>query len=329
MKTIKKFMKSNLCVLIVVSLISTLIMDLSVTVYQTKQQKQNVEIMQSSVISDFYREKHENSIDVLAIGNSDLYSAFNPLQLWHEQGITSYVAAAPKQNMKLAYYMLKASLKVQKPHLIILEVDNLFDEREDGIDVESYEYTAMKYCYRSYEGHKLWEDVKDIDYQNTQFVTERLKYKGFAYSKEVVAYLKNYTYMDKKDKIKDISSFAKNYLPQFINLAKRNHAEILFVCYPSSTSWTNNKHRIVESYANIYDIPFIDFNVNQYDTEFDWRTDTKDAGNHMNYNGAIKFTYFMGKYLKEHYDLNDYRNNEIFKTWDDKYNDFIKEIKES
>ena len=72
----------------------------------------------------FYGERH-NSIDIFALGNSDLYSAMNPLELWNSHGYTSYVCAEPSQNIFSAYYLLKDIFTCQKPKLVILEVDQL------------------------------------------------------------------------------------------------------------------------------------------------------------------------------------------------------------
>ena len=50
---------------------------------------------------------------------------------------------------------------------------------------------------------------------------------------------------------------------------------------------------------------------------FDWTTDTKDAGSHLNLSGAQKATAYLGAYLKEHYDLPDRRLDSSYAFWKD------------
>ena len=65
-----------------------------------------------------------------------------------------------------------------------------------------------------------------------------------------------------------------------------------------------------------YHIPYIDFNVHQYHTGFDWKTDSRDGGNHLNYYGATKMTKYIGEYLKEHYTLEDDRHNPEYQDYE-------------
>lgn len=271
----------------------------------------------------FYGENMK-SIDVLAIGNSDLYSAFNPLQLWREQGIPSYVSAEPQQSIFGAYYMLKEVLTCQKPKLIILEVDELFSKSE-ALDVDDAIANALKYNFPLFEYHSRWKDLKANDFFDlSPYYKTRMEAKGYLYHNNVKPYKDGFDYMTKKNRSTNITYITKVYLDQFISLARKNNAEVLFVWFPSATSATSKRHDVVKDIANSYDIPFIDFNVNQYDTAFDWKTDSRDGGNHLNYYGAYKMTKYMGKYIKDNYSLPDQRENMHYQDWNQAYNDFIK-----
>ena len=46
--------------------------------------------------------------------------------------------------------------------------------------------------------------------------------------------------------------------------------------------------------------------------------DTKD-GQHLNYWGGVKFTSWLGSYLKENYALEDHRDDPGYKTYQDAY----------
>ena len=46
-------------------------------------------------------------------------------------------------------------------------------------------------------------------------------------------------------------------------------------------------------------------------------TDTMDYGNHMNLAGSKKVMKYMGDYLASNYELEDRRDDENYKSWDD------------
>lgn len=288
----------------------------------SKGEKTNsVESPKQAVIDDT---KNEN-IDIVAIGNSDLYSGWNPLQLWNEQGITSFVAAGPKQNTKLSYYMLKEVLEVAKPQLIVLEVDGLFGEYED-IEKNSYKYTAMEHCYKLFENKSQWNEIKDEPYMKSEYLKNRMKLYGYYYSDEVKECTNGFSYMKKTNQRSSVSSYTKAYLNKIINLAKDNNCQIMFMCFPSQSSWSYARHNTVNDYAIQYNIPFVDFNVNQYNTGFDWLTDSRDGGNHLNYSGAKKMTSFLSQYFRDNYKFVDHRNDSNYDSWNESYNNFIEEF---
>jgi len=131
----------------------------------------------------------------------------------------------------------------------------------------------------------------------------------------------------KNKKNSTITMTTKMYMKKTIELAKNHGADVLLVWYPSATTGTIDRHKAVQKLADQYNVPFIDFNVNQYDTGFNWLTDTRDGGNHLNYNGAKKMTKYLGKYLIENYHLIDHRQDNAYNQWNLDYQSFMKKNK--
>ena len=271
------------------------------------------------------KDTKDTSIDIVAIGNSDLYSGWNSLQLWNEQGITSFVAAGPKQNTKLSYYMLKEVLKIEKPKLVVLEVDAFFGEYEE-IDSKGYQYTAQKYCYKLFENKEEWSIIKDEPYMKSEYLQNRMRLYGYYYDKTFEKCTTGFSYMKKSQNRTTVSSYTKKYLNKIIQLAYENNCQILFICFPSESSWSYARHNTVSDYAKKYSIPFIDLNIEQYDTGFSWLSDSRDGGNHLNYSGATKMTHFLGQYIKNNYQIKDKRNDSLYTSWNEDYDNFIKEL---
>lgn len=271
----------------------------------------------------FHGEK-KNSIDVFAVGNSDLYSAFNPLQLWNQYGNTSYVSAEPQQNTVGAYYMLKEFLTVQKPKLVILEVDELFT-KSDIDDVDDLISKTLRTSLPVFEYHSRWKDLSKDDFLNESFYEARQETKGYIYHNNIKAFKGSYMNKNRRKKMTFVS---ETYLDKFVKLARDNGAEVMFTVFPSATTWTTDKHQTVQKYSNDHNIRFVDFNMlNSTETGFSWLTDSRDGGNHLNFNGAVKMTSYIGKYINQNYKLNDYRGNPEFSQWDKDYNSFMKKIK--
>ena len=259
------------------------------------------------------KEEKYTGIDVVAIGNSDLYSAFNPQQLWDDQGIPSYVAAAPNSNVCTSLHMLEGVLVCQKPKVVILEVDEFF-EKKGLTNLALASNFAYENCYSMFSKQ---ENLLKCPIVNQHRLTQSrvMTNRGFEDVSNIKSYYGGFSYMVKSNTRESVNSTVEPYLPKFIELAKKYDCQILFVCMPSASSWSYEKHNTVSDYAKKYGISFIDFNVNQYDTGFDWLTDSRDGGNHLNTNGAKKMTKYLGKYLKENYDLTDHHHDESYSEW--------------
>lgn len=269
------------------------------------------------------KQDQRRSMTLLSIGNSDLYSGLNPMQLWHDYGITAFNISAAKQNMKLSYYMLKYALKVQKPKFLLIEVDQFFEKRE-SIELEGYAYTALSYCYPLYRHSDKWEKIKNEKFVKDENSNHRLNYLGFYDSREIKKYNGGFDYMKQTQKREALPALTKEYLPQILSLAKQNDCQVLFVEFPSQTSWSYAKYNTVYDLSQEYQIPYLDFNVSQYGTGFDWKTDSRDGGNHLNYYGARKMTKYIGEYLQKHYMIEDDRKNPEYQDYEDIYKKYQK-----
>ena len=62
--------------------------------------------------------EEKNTLDVVAVGNSDLYSGVLPMELYEKYGYTTYVCGQSKQSMPQAYDMLKKALSIRIQSLL-------------------------------------------------------------------------------------------------------------------------------------------------------------------------------------------------------------------
>ena len=79
-----------------------------------------------SRISKAYRGEPRDSIDTVFIGNSDIYRAISPVDLFHQTGITSAIAGRPNKQLSEVPGDIRDILRYQNPKTIVLETDSPF-----------------------------------------------------------------------------------------------------------------------------------------------------------------------------------------------------------
>ena len=268
----------------------------------------------------------ENTIDIAVIGNSDVGNGFSPLELWNKYGYTSYVCAEPYQTVPQGCSVLKKFLKYQKPRLVILETDGFFDSANLAKEA-AYIAEPIRGGFISLKQyHNRWKTAKPTELFKKPSYTYHCSSKGQWYSNDVKGYTGG-EYMKKSGEREKLPFASKAALDIFVKICRENAAELLFTELPSQSSWSYKKHNAVKDYADKNGIPFLDLNIDRDKFGFDWKTDTRDGGNHLNSRGARKTTLFIGKYLSDNYSLDDHRPDARFKGWDRDYGEYSEIVK--
>lgn len=81
-------------------------------------------------LEGFYGEE-ENSLDVVFVGSSAVYSVFSPMRLWADTGIASYLYATPNQTVPMIRYILEECRKTQPDALYVIELRPMLASEED------------------------------------------------------------------------------------------------------------------------------------------------------------------------------------------------------
>lgn len=287
----------------------------------------------SAMVTKAYLAEERGTIDVLFLGNSNMYRAFNPIQLWQEQGITSCDIGMPGSNTVELYRKAVDFMKYQKPKMIVFETDCMFDgvntfdangnlvvsqdtkieskvkERMDAYKNSfdnlddaimsgiSYRWPLMKYKTR-------WKRIKSRD-----FTDEKGKYKfvakGYVNGVEKKPFKYGATYMGVNDgSTAKLSNNSDVYVKKLIELCKANNCQLMITSVPCGKYWNWQKHNAAQKFADENNIKFLDFNVEtQLIPEFSWKNCSRDGGTHINGKGAKYVTHAMGRYLVEQCDM--------------------------
>lgn len=259
----------------------------------------------------------EDTIDVIVVGDSETYSAYNPLQLWKEQGITSYICGTHAQRLCDTVSVLKSSFELQSPKLVVLETNCLFryagvkPQEEDKIrNVAEKVFPVLRY-------HNRWKQILPLIDASEQKKIERESIrKGFKLRTDVLAY-NGGEWMFETDERKKFGEMAEDYLKEIYELCEENQAELILVSTPAPDNWTYAKHNSVSDWATEHEVEFLDMNLLHQEMQIDWTKDTRDGGDHLNFEGARKLTRYFGNYLKENFELTDHREDVHYSSWDE------------
>lgn len=318
-----------------------------------------------SRISKAYRGEPRDSIDTVFIGNSDIYRAISPVDLFHQTGITSAIAGRPNKQLSEVPGDIRDILRYQNPKTIVLETDCMFSGTNPGfkkgispleaeaakVDVagqapskatnadvasqapskatnadvagqapskatntpqqnifdkckallqegDSAFLAALNYKFPLVKYHDNWKHLK-----LTTFLQPRGKYhfsnKGMAYANTVKAYPFGNEYMQLSGgKHAMLSEEKLDQFQKIYDLCDRNGIRLVLLTVPSANTWNKGKSDTVKQLAKKYDLTYYDYN-RQLPAGFDWATDSKDGGNHLNYTGASAVTKDLAKKLTD------------------------------
>lgn len=286
-------------------------------------------------IVKFYDEK-PNSLDVLFIGDSNFYRGIMPTVIWKETGITSYVIASPSQTTWVAYYQLKQALEYQKPKLVILEANQIYEKvkvrqermvryvnsmkadsiRMDAATDPSFQLTD-EYQFQVLQDimNGQLAEFKRVMTNEEKTTEEAINYKGFILNVKKVPYTGNTNFMDTNRVGYGIDYDYVSYFDDFIQLCWDNDIEVLLVKGPDATEWSNEGHNITQDFADAEGVPFFDFNTDLRDVTIDWENDTYDGGTHLNVFGAEKVSKDFAHYLKENYVFEEHTDKDVIASF--------------
>lgn len=280
-------------------------------------------------ISYAYRGEDEDSVDVVFFGNSDMYRGFSPMDMYKDTGITSVVVGNPGVGLDKMYESMVDMFGYQTPKVVVLETDCFFstgnykakkiasklaskDSNRTNVNPVVKKYTQVEQFFKNGDDailtglNYLFPLVKYHD--NWKHMTFEKLFNGH---KRYYSFLgKGMVYSSKSKPLPDsqmdymtsnrskvaLTNTNAEIFEDIYNLCNENGAELVLLTVPSANTWSNNKSDLVSNMAEKYGLHYYDFNE-KYPDAFNWKAHTKDAGNHLNYNGALVVTKEFGSIL--------------------------------
>lgn len=283
-----------------------------------------------------YFKEPQNTIDVLLIGASEVYTCFNSPLAWEKFGFTSYGLSYAAMPGSLYKTVVGKALKTQSPKLVVFEVNGfLFDDKylkqcrpihawfdNVGIDSEGKHFIEenipkderAEYYLPFYKYHSNWRNPLFCVRNSVSIAC--LEMKGISYSKAFASTALTRKNADMKKRKSCFTDKSKKYLTELLEFCReKNLKNVLFFRAPHCVENQNPQAiKDIEKLIGDYGYRFVDYE-NAFDSIGLNAKDDFYNTEHLNVYGMEKFTDFFGKYICDNYDLRSDRSEATVNQW--------------
>lgn len=286
-------------------------------------------IVEGSMVEEYYRETTDH--EVLFIGDCEVYENFSPITLWEAYGITSYIRGSAQQLAWQSYYLLEDALRYETPRVVVynvlaLKYNEPQSEAYNRMSLDGMRWSSSKvrsilssmtegehfieYVFPLLRYHSRWDELTRDDVEHL-FTKDLVTHSGYYMRVDTRAQegfpppapLADYT----------LGENAMSYLQKMTDLCREKGIGLVLIKAPTEyPHWYGQWDDQIAAFAEENNLPYLNFIPLREEIGLDMRADTYDAGLHLNNRGAEKMARYFGAYLKENYDLTDYRSDERY-----------------
>ena len=282
------------------------------------------DIVEGALTAEYYEETTDH--EVLFVGDCEVYENFSPITLYQEYGISSYIRGSAQQLAWQSYYMLEDTLRYETPKVVVVNVlagkyvepqSEAYNRMTiDGMKLSKTKLDAIEasmtdrenmldYIFPILRYHSRWSELSAEDFRYL-FCKDKISHNGY-YMRVDVRPAEGFP---EPDILADytLGSYAMGYLDKMRKLCEDKGIALVLVKSPSLfPHWYDEWDEQIVAYAEQHGLNYFNYEKLAKTVGIDYNTDTYDAGLHMNLAGAEKLSSYFGKYLKENYELIDYR----------------------
>ena len=280
------------------------------------------------------------TMDAVIIGGSEINCSWQPLIGWNQHGIAVWnysVAACHRSALKYmliearktqpdALYVIsitvfkreptKVSISVAHRHLNFLPFSiNKLQLMNRFADISGYTWRdRAELLFPIARFHTRWDKLASLSRNNSGTELKSSTYGASFAQKEDASVSEEYKLYN--DAAVPVSNEDLFYIDDLLDYCDQNHVNVLFVKIPQATpEEQQGRMNEIEKLVTGRGYPCLDLLENYDELTLDLQRDFFNKA-HMNVHGAMKFSRYLGQYLKEHYGFTDKRGKEGWESWD-------------
>ncbi len=283
---------------------------------------------------DEYRSLEKDTVDVLYLGTSQVYSAVDPLYIYDQTGITGYVISVGGMRWDLACASLRTALQTQSPKVVFADMSMIrygsskdeasihtmldqlplsFAKIRYVLECDNRDLTLTDALFPLLRYHSRWDSLKEEDFAYAAGDVEISNARGHLVSYKIVG-ADHWKFYDDTESVYTIPARAWKYMQEFAAICEDNGIELVLFKVPAM-SWKVKWSAASELAAEELGVPFWEMFYEIDEMGVDSTVDFRDNVKHMNQYGANKVSARIGEYLTEQFDLSDQRGSNA--RWDE------------
>lgn len=283
----------------------------------------------------------ENSIDVIFVGASNVFTYWRPVKGWTDCGITSFDYTSSGMDAETYPFLIRECLKTQHPKVFVVDVRKLLTGLHDdeitvnlrnGIDsmpMNLNRFKAINY-FCDLNGIPKTDAISlyfDIIQYHDNYSTLKSDYswdlwdniaKNQNYLTAGVgdAFIQYFTRPENEtDAISKLPAASYAILEELMKVCNENDVELLLVASPFYIQKEQQEEmNAVSAFANEFHVPFIDMNKRYDEIGVNFESDFMDRS-HANISGSSKYMAYLENYLIAHYSIPDHRDDYGYERW--------------
>lgn len=122
------------------------------------------DVLEGNFTSEYYEETTDH--DVIMVGDCEVYENIDPMYLWKNYGITSYIRGNAQQLTWQSYYMLEDTLRYETPKVVIYNIQALTHAEPQKEEYNRMTLDGMKWSKTKYQAIQtsMCKGEKTLDY---------------------------------------------------------------------------------------------------------------------------------------------------------------------
>ena len=240
------------------------------------------------------------TIDVFNLGDSLSTAGFSPMELWREQGYTSFNIGADGIRMQEAYYAVVEACEKQQPKYLMIESLVLF-RYAMGQDLQMTLSQPLYHRFAFLKYHNIWKSLVEEE-------GIMVYHRGYTVNQNVWEYDGEEDYLDldidDPNSKMSVSAFNSLVFDRIKAFCDKKGIQIIIYSMPSAKNYNQVRINAMESFAKEKGVTYIDLN------------------------GARKVVKYFGNYFRNNLDLTDHRGDPAYSDWDEELVEYDKLVEE-